>query len=62
MIPHTSPQAPKTQVILARIGVYGLVRGWLISLSNHVTKSDDDPGCIDEGWSGVPSWHSVPLL
>ena len=34
--------------------VYGLVRGWLTSLSNHVTKSDDDPGGLGHVCAPVP--------
>jgi Tn3 transposase DDE domain-containing protein len=35
--------------------LYGYVREWCTSLSNHVTNSDDDPGNFGEGGG----WHST---
>jgi hypothetical protein len=37
--------------------VYGLVRGWFTSRSNHVTTSDEDPGGRGGVWTFPP-----PLL
>ena len=37
--------------------VYGFIRGWLTSLSNYVTKRDDDPGHVGEVCS--TSWGTA---
>ena len=53
MVRSTCSDLPLTGLFPSRavnfyqtIGVYGLVKEWLTSPSNHVTKSDDEPNGV----------------